>query len=316
MMANFSMAVPSAAPAAAVPYDDPFGSMFGDSNQSAQQTPQQPAPAAAKPVPASVPAPAPQPAVNSFDSIFTASDPAASSAIPSDDLFAAAFGNVAPAATTVQPAPSKPPAPTVPAPRKLFNTAFGGQSLFAGSPTASSSPSGPPAKPAPPAPGNNTAPAPAPAPASSWDPFSGGGGGGGSGGGGGGNTMLNIGPDRGQVNCLDVAEGKRKESMMWARLQKLSRIAPAAALDVLDHADDAAGREAQAMSKISAENLKSGTGKEPDGGAARLTAAIRQAEEGFREALLKCRSALPPLSPGSVSAFGCQCVCCTLSAFA
>mmetsp|Transcript_56331 Transcript_56331/g.131934 ORF Transcript_56331/g.131934 Transcript_56331/m.131934 type:complete len:537 (-) Transcript_56331:250-1860(-) len=78
--------------------------------------------------------------------------------------------------------------------------------------------------------------------------------------------------------------------MMWARLEKLSRIPPAAALDVLEHGDDASGQEAKAMSQISAEGIKSGTGKEPDGGASRLTSAIRQAEEGTREALMKCRS--------------------------
>mmetsp|Transcript_42605 Transcript_42605/g.87074 ORF Transcript_42605/g.87074 Transcript_42605/m.87074 type:complete len:893 (+) Transcript_42605:174-2852(+) len=211
-----------------------------------------------------------------FDNIFSANSaapPSASSAVASDAFSAFAGQPEQAPAPAAEEAESRERAQSK---EDVFSTAFGGQSLFASSSgdlaaTANTS--------------NNQS--------SSWDPFTSGGGGGGSSttaGGGGGSGLVDLGPDRSRVDPLAVAEGKQKGSKMWQKLQRLSAMAPAAALDVLEHGDDPAGKDAKAMSSIAAQNVQQAVGKEPDGGAARITWAIRQAEEGSAEALTKCRS--------------------------
>ena len=71
---------------------------------------------------------------------------------------------------------------------------------------------------------------------------------------------------------------------------KVSAISPAAALDVLEYGTDAAGREAKAQTSPATNQMTSGSGKEPDGGAARLVRALKDAEVGSFDMLWKAKS--------------------------
>jgi len=88
---------------------------------------------------------------------------------------------------------------------------------------------------------------------------------------------------------LEVVKGNMRGSAMWRRLEKLKSIPPSAGLNILKHGNDAPGLEAQARENPT-QNIKTGSGKEPDAGAERVTKAIRAADERIFEPLFACRS--------------------------